>query len=260
MDGVADGPAQWARIERPSLQELPKLQQELGIWMANTKYQMQDVDRFPLWRVQNTSMVLSTGCGISAHYALQKFRPGIKFPLSVIPPFVTFYLAHRAAQTSQMPGLWSSFLALPSPLGASARGILEALRRGKRLPSDEYGSTIPMPGQRTPQAPPKPASKVPQEAKTENSTTPQDGWGGIPAAPDMSSNSGFGVSIPQQVTPVEPKPVDPWAENSGPGSSMIPDSSFDSGWGGDAEAGKSAPQQPKRMSWDEIRQKHAAQK
>eukprot|EP00442_Polarella_glacialis_P023325 CAMPEP_0115049196 /NCGR_PEP_ID=MMETSP0227-20121206/1048_1 /TAXON_ID=89957 /ORGANISM="Polarella glacialis, Strain CCMP 1383" /LENGTH=74 /DNA_ID=CAMNT_0002432821 /DNA_START=88 /DNA_END=308 /DNA_ORIENTATION=- len=74
MTDSMDMSAQWARIPRPSMQELPRLHQELGIWMANTRYQLHDVDRTPLWRVQNTSMLVSTGVGMGAYFAMKRFR------------------------------------------------------------------------------------------------------------------------------------------------------------------------------------------
>eukprot|EP00421_Protoceratium_reticulatum_P074131 CAMPEP_0168411650 /NCGR_PEP_ID=MMETSP0228-20121227/28308_1 /TAXON_ID=133427 /ORGANISM="Protoceratium reticulatum, Strain CCCM 535 (=CCMP 1889)" /LENGTH=136 /DNA_ID=CAMNT_0008425399 /DNA_START=69 /DNA_END=476 /DNA_ORIENTATION=+ len=131
MDGQS---SQWGasavRIPRPSMQELPRLHQELGIWMAHTKYHLQPVERSPVWRVQNTSMTLSTGSGIGAYYLLKRWRPSLKFPFDILPPFIMFYLTHQAAQRWQLSGLYDSFLALSSPLGVQARQVLLSLRSG----------------------------------------------------------------------------------------------------------------------------------
>lgn len=125
--------------------ELPRLHQELGLWMAHTRYQLQAADRTPIWRVQNTSMTISAGAGIGAYFAVKRFRPSVKFPFDTIVPFVCFYLTHRAAQVWQMPGLYDSFLFTGSPLGERAREILQALRKGGKLPSQEFGSKLPPP-------------------------------------------------------------------------------------------------------------------
>jgi len=234
------------------MQELPRLHQELGIWMSNTRYQLHDVDRNPLWRVQNTSMTVSTGMGIGAYFVQKRIRPGIKFPIDIIPPFVCFYLTHRAAQVYQMPGLWDSFLGLPSPLGATARGILEALRKGQRLPSAEFGTGLPRqpPSQRS-----VPASAAQEAAGLPAAESWSPGTPEAPQAPAENSTPSWGSGgfngAAQEPTP-QPPSQDPWADNSNL-ANLTPVSDSWEGLSGSEEA----KQVPKRLSWEEIRARNA---
>merc|ERR1712110_1212744 len=90
-------------------------------------------------------MGLATGAGISSYFMVKRFRPSLRFPIDTIPPFICFYLTHRAAHVWQMQGMYESFLSIQSPLGVRAREILQAVRSGGRLPSDEFGKQLPVP-------------------------------------------------------------------------------------------------------------------
>ena len=138
-------PDTWSRIQRPNMQELQKLHYEMQLWMSHTRYQLHEVDRIPLWRVQNTSVTLATGLSFGCYFLFKRIRPGLTFPVDIIPPFLTFYATHRIAQVSQMGALWDSFLSLPSPLGDTARGLLAAVRANSKLPSDTFRRAAPAP-------------------------------------------------------------------------------------------------------------------
>mmetsp|Transcript_4632 Transcript_4632/g.11006 ORF Transcript_4632/g.11006 Transcript_4632/m.11006 type:complete len:391 (+) Transcript_4632:130-1302(+) len=136
------------KLASPSIQELPKLHQELGLWMAHTRYQAQPMDQMQIWRMQNTSVTFSTAAGIMSFFFFKRFNPAAKFPLDLIPPFFMFYFTHRAAQAAQLPGLYESFLVLSTPMGFKAREILQAMRENGRLPSHEFGTQLPFQQQR----------------------------------------------------------------------------------------------------------------
>eukprot|EP00930_Biecheleria_cincta_P044603 TRINITY_DN30698_c0_g1_i1.p1 TRINITY_DN30698_c0_g1~~TRINITY_DN30698_c0_g1_i1.p1 ORF type:complete len:298 (-),score=46.18 TRINITY_DN30698_c0_g1_i1:20-808(-) len=255
---MEDGPVQWSRIPRPTMQELPRLHQELGIWMSNARYQLSEVDRIPLWRVQNTSMTVATGAGIGVYFLMKRYRPSIKFPIDVIPPFVTFYLTHRTAQVYQMPGLWDSFLSLPSQLGSTSRGILEALRKGQRLPSDEFGAAGTRP---RPMPVPAASSSSKEPAAQVEPLAPSAGGVSMPSPVESSTPSwgsgGYTAQMPQD--PPAPAAPDPWAlPDAGATPGAAPSSPWGTAgsesWGG----GEQAAAPPKRMSWDEIRARNAA--
>lgn len=235
---------QWAMsssLRPPGVEELPRLHRELGIWMSNTKYQLQPVDCLPLWRVQNTTMTVATGAGISAYYLLQKMRPGMKFPISTVPPFIAFYFTYHAAQASQMPGLYRSLLSLPSPLGSITRDILGSLRNKGKLPSDDYGSRLPAPGMPRPPQQDGPASEAfPAESSS---------WGSRPAAypPPEAPSTSF-----QQSWSPPPEPPPPPAPSQGQWDGFdggaIPPSNDP--W---ATEQSQAPKAKKTRTWDEIR-------
>ena len=218
-----EGPESWARIPRPNLQELQKVHQELGLWMSHTRYQLHEVDRIPLYRLQNTSITMATGLGMGSYFALKRLRPGITFPLDVLAPFVTFCFTHRLAQAAQMPSLWDTFLGLPSPLGDTARSVLAAVRSNKRLPSDDFGRLRP----REEPAKGPPAEGVEAASQQKEEVSMPGFMGGAPAMPGSSA-------------PTKEEPEDAWGSMS---------------WAGQ-DSGSDAP---KRTSWEEIRAR-AAQK
>lgn len=257
---MEDSPVQWSQIPRPTYQELPRLHQELGIWMSNARYQLSEVDRIPLWRVQNTSMTVSTGAGIGVYFLMKRFRPSIRFPIDVIPPFVTFYLTHRTAQVYQMPGLWDSFLSLPSQLGSTSRGILEALRKGQRMPSDEFGTASARP-----RPAPMPASSPSKEPAAQVEALPPAAGGvGGPSPVESSAPTwgagGYTGQVPQE--PLAPAAPDPWASSDAGSVGAMPGAMPTSPWGAPGNeswtGGEQSTAPPKRLSWDEIRARNAA--
>mmetsp|Transcript_3703 Transcript_3703/g.6655 ORF Transcript_3703/g.6655 Transcript_3703/m.6655 type:complete len:241 (-) Transcript_3703:126-848(-) len=234
---MEEGPHAWKQIPRPTRTELPRVHEELGIWMSHTRYQLHDVDRIPLWRVQNTSIAVGTGVGIGSYLALKRFRPSIKFPIDILPPFVAFYAMYRFASVAQWSGLWDTFLSLPSPLGETARGLVAAVRSGGRLPSDDFGRAPLRPAQQSQTA--KPTQQMQQMQQAEADAPRFHAQAGQPAeAPSLERKEMFG------------RP---------PAPSEAPETL---GWGGggwEETASTSSPEQSasKRTSWDEIRRKAA---
>jgi len=167
-------------------------------------------------------------------YYIKKYHTSIKFPLSMLPPFVVFYMTHRAAQISQMPGVYESFASMSSPLGVQVREILTSLRSGGRLPSDDI---------RKMQAPATQAS-----ATQPSGEEPFPDWQ-RPLDMDASANK---APLPDAPYPA-PMP-DPWA--AGAGSSGQPEFGGDT-WGSSAEQ-QPSKQFPQRTSWEEIRARSAA--
>eukprot|EP00928_Gymnodinium_smaydae_P047782 TRINITY_DN31912_c0_g1_i1.p1 TRINITY_DN31912_c0_g1~~TRINITY_DN31912_c0_g1_i1.p1 ORF type:complete len:267 (+),score=50.92 TRINITY_DN31912_c0_g1_i1:95-895(+) len=215
--------------------ELPRLHKELGLWMAHTRYQLKPVDQQPIYRVQNTTMTLSTGTGIGTYYIMKRLRPSMRFPIDIIPPFVAFYLTHRAAQAWQMPGLYESLLSAPSPLGERAREILHSLRHGGRLPSDEFGTQLPQ------QMRPAPGAGGAGEASTDAfgfdaapAPAPAAGSSGAPAAADAAS-------------------ADAWAQGD-----SIDNLAGTPAWTGPVEGADAPPKPARTTTWDEIRARSAA--
>lgn len=191
--------------------------------MSHTRYQLQEVDRIPLYRMENTSITVATGLGMGSYFALKRLRPGIAFPFDILAPLVTFCFTHRIAQAAQMPGVWDTFLGLPSPLGDTARKLLAAVRGNKRLPSDDFGRM-------------RPAQEAhPQQREAEGQGTPE--FNVAPEVPGGLAGPGGPGSFGIREEPAEP---DTWG--SAP-------------WGGQ----DSASIAPKRTSWEEIRAR-AAQK
>mmetsp|Transcript_79078 Transcript_79078/g.255570 ORF Transcript_79078/g.255570 Transcript_79078/m.255570 type:complete len:264 (-) Transcript_79078:176-967(-) len=247
------------QITRPTMPELPKLHQELGLWMAHTRYQVQPPDQIQIWRVQNTSIALATGAGIGTFFLLKRVRPSMKFPIDIIPPFVTFYLTHRAAQIWQLPSLYDSFLDLTTPLGFKAREILEAVRADGRLPSHEFGTQMPQAGaSRTPPAP----RGAPPPAPAPEARDGDFSFAAFP--PPVAETSGPGYSnmgMGKMEGDIPAPSADPWSEAGlGGGSAGEPAApggptegwDFSGPGGAQTEgAGRGAP--PRRRSWEEIR-------
>lgn len=216
----------------PTFEEIPKLHQELGIWMANVRYKMDNTDRVHLWKVQNTSMVVATGFGLASYFLMKRYRPSIKFPMDTVPPFVTFYLTHRLSDSAQMPGLYDSFLRSESPLGARTRDILQAIRTKGRLPSDDYGLKLPLPGRGVSPVPvQRDGSGEAVEPQFADKATEEVTWGpgGVSRAPS-------------------PEAPDPWAEAPAISGGSVAD---EIGWGAPSDDG--GKRKPIRRSWDEIR-------
>jgi len=223
------------QITRPTMPELPKLHQELGLWMAHTRYQVQPPDQIQIWRVQNTSIALATGAGIGTFFLLKRVRPSIKFPIDIIPPFVTFYLTHRAAQIWQLPSLYDSFLDLTTPLGFKAREILEAVRADGRLPSHEFGNQMPQAG--ASRTPPVPRSAPPMAPAAPEARDGDFSFAAFP--PPAAETSGPGLGAGSAGEPAAPGgPTEGW-DFSGPGGAQT------------EGAGRGEP--PRRRSWEEIR-------
>mmetsp|Transcript_77579 Transcript_77579/g.169834 ORF Transcript_77579/g.169834 Transcript_77579/m.169834 type:complete len:275 (+) Transcript_77579:163-987(+) len=256
------------KLASPSIQELPKLHQELGLWMAHTRYQAQPMDQMQIWRMQNTSVTFSTAAGIMSFFFFKRFNPAAKFPLDLIPPFFMFYFTHRAAQAAQLPGLYESFLVLSTPMGFKAREILQAMRENGRLPSHEFGTQLPFQQQRQQmqqqqqqqfgqgsQMPPAPAA-VP--FPNGNSGEPKEGDFGygstapVPEDPGQQPyDQGFGMPPKDSLgTSV----ADPWSETTR-GTDKTGGSGGEDGWGfGPAEGEGNVP---RRRTWDEIRAEQA---
>jgi len=235
-------------VARPSMQELPKMHQELGLWMAHTRYQVQSIDQIPVWRVQNTSITLSTGAGVSSFFLFRRLAPGLRFPIDIIPPFITFYLTHRAVQVWQLPGLYDSFLSLSSPLGFKAREILESIRNKGRLPSDEFGKAYPA-------APGAPGARSGQERSAPDDAGVDRTFGSVyPAGNSMDSATTppppTDVAFPETPAPL----ADPWQESMSGGGDLS--SGGGDPWGPAAGAQSQGP--PRRRTWDEIRAHQAA--
>lgn len=201
--------------------------------MAHTRYQLQAPDKMQVWRVQNTTMTVATGAGIGCYFLLKRFSPGIKFPWDIAAPFVMFYLTHRATQVWQLPGLYESFLRNQSPLGSRSREILDALRTGGRLPSDEFGTKLP---------PPRSANDSAGSAEQ-----------GAAAFVDASQGASAPLSRFSEANPdlaAASPAADPWAGDGGlgSGSSLEGAPAWD-----DWDSGSQAKGPPRKKTWDEIR-------
>lgn len=259
------------RTSAPTSQELPRLHQELGIWIANTRYKMENSDRVHIWKVQNTSMVIATGVGVGAYLLLKRFQPAIKFPWDTVPTFAAFYLTNRVSDAVQMPGLYNTFVRSPSPLGDRARDILQAIRNKGRLPSDEFGWKLPRGVAATvPATPAAPMESAVQPLETTTSapwgTNPgtssqnevsSSQWGTATSGTGASTEAQWGRSTSGTSAATEAPPAlspDPWGEAS-PRTLGVEDGGLGEGWGSSSSEEHS---RPVRKTWDEIRARQQA--
>eukprot|EP00929_Paragymnodinium_shiwhaense_P120878 TRINITY_DN92947_c0_g1_i1.p1 TRINITY_DN92947_c0_g1~~TRINITY_DN92947_c0_g1_i1.p1 ORF type:complete len:280 (+),score=49.40 TRINITY_DN92947_c0_g1_i1:89-841(+) len=238
------------RLRSPSVEELGRLHQEIHIWMSQNRYQLQPVDNRPIWRVQNTTLTISTGLGVGSFYAMKRFRPNVRFPFDVVVPFLTFFVTHRFAQASQMPGLYDDLLRLPSPLGESARRILGAIRGGGKLPSQDLTGARGQPGRPTADA---------RSSDADAAAEPRaEGWGQVPMPAELPKDAATGAM---------PAPAASGGSDAFGGSSSSSDGQgaaaswgpVDAGWDGQDDKA-SAASAPRRKTWDEIRAEIAAKK
>mmetsp|Transcript_47834 Transcript_47834/g.104114 ORF Transcript_47834/g.104114 Transcript_47834/m.104114 type:complete len:224 (-) Transcript_47834:116-787(-) len=215
--------ASFTRMERPSMQEMPRLQSELQVWIARSRYQLQEADRMPINRLHNTSMTLATGAGAASFFAVKRFRPGLAFPWDIVPGFVLFYITHRVAHRVQLPTFYDDLFASKTPLGFRSREILTAIRGGGSLPSHELEGSL-QPGQ-------------------QGMSSSGSGSASYDDARDIASSTQWSPE------PQEALPPDPWGDISVSDSLQTSD-----GW---QESGKSSePAGRKRTSWEEIRMRN----
>lgn len=247
---------------RPTPKEVLRLHSEFQIWMRFGNYKLQSMDNMPLWRLRNTSMVLSTGAGVGAYFTLGHFSRSSRFPFGLVSSIATFFVVHHLTYASQLRGLYDTFLSLPSPLGEKARRILTDLREESgHLPSEEYASQL--------------ALQSPQRGGQHALGEP-----GASAFAPTAAERGFGAgsSPPERSEPVPDSGLD-WAARddpppalaeswdstvAGPGGDLTPWD--DAGWSqpaGPAREGPTSRKGPARpatstTSWDEIRARSAA--
>lgn len=203
------------------------MHQELGLWMAHTRYQVQRIDCIPIWRAQNTTITISTGVAVGFFFLTKRFAPSVRYPVDILPPFLGFASTHMGFQAWQLPGLCNAFLSLSTPLGAKTREILDSIRSNGKLPSHEFGSKLPATQARTP---PEPTAASDAD---------------IPAA------DAFTPAMPRQAPA-----ADPWGETS-PAPAHWGTGEEKDAWSA-LPADGNVSRMSQRRTWDEIRAANAA--
>mmetsp|Transcript_136012 Transcript_136012/g.240410 ORF Transcript_136012/g.240410 Transcript_136012/m.240410 type:complete len:222 (-) Transcript_136012:137-802(-) len=213
--------------ERLTEHETMCLHRELNAWMKKTRYQPDEVEKRPVYQFYNTTMTLSVASGIAVFYAqrrwLSNYIRGV--PVSLILPAAAYFAAQGPLKILQLPTLYRSVLALPTPLGMKAQECLAALRAedGSIASSTAVAQAI---------------SSVPKPDVTASDSF---GWTSEPLNLDVSGGSAAWPDFPWPAQVCEPAAQAP----------VYPARRID--------RRSVARPRPPPTTWEEIRSRHAGQ-
>lgn len=209
--------------------ETMSLHRELNAWMKKTRYQPDEVEKRPVYQFYNTTLTLSVAAGVGVYAAqrrwLSHYIRGI--PVSLILPAATYFAVQGPLKVVQLPGLYRSVLALPTPLGMKAQECLASIRAEKSATSSSSIVAAEVSDRRQPQGDP--------------TTTDSVGWAFEPL--DLDLSGGFAM----------------WPDFPCP--AQAPDKAVylprHPGWRADRHL-SARPRAPP-TTWEEIRRRHASQ-